>query len=330
MTIEPGTRASARALWYVAPGRAESRIEPLAPPAGGEVAVRTAFTAISRGTESLVYAGAVPAAEHARMRAPHQVGAFPFPVKYGYAAVGTVVSGPPALRGHTVFALAPHQTALVLPESAVHLVPGGVPARRALLAANMETALNALWDGGALPGARIAVVGAGVVGALTAWLAGRLPGAEVTLIDVRPGRAALAGALGLRFALPDGAPRDCDLVFHASASDAGLATALAACGDEACVVEMSWYGDRPVSAPLGEAFHGGRLRLVGSQVGRVAPAMRARWSLRRRLEKALALLADPCLDALLEPDIAFDRLPDALDAVLGPGADVLCQVVAYP
>jgi threonine dehydrogenase-like Zn-dependent dehydrogenase len=330
MDIEQAGGPRAQALWYCAPGRAELRAEPLASPGPDDVLVRTTYSAISRGSESLVFQGAVPQAEHARMRAPAQGGEFPFPVKYGYAAVGTVEAGPADLLGRTVFALQPHQSAFVAPAGSVTPVPPGVPARRAVLAANMETALNALWDGGVLPGSRILVVGAGVVGALTAYLAGRLPGAEVTLVDLRPERAALAAALGLRFALPAQAPGGCDLVFHASASQAGLATALAAAGDEAAIVEMSWYGDRAVSVPLGGAFHGARLRLIGSQVGRVAPAMRARWSHGRRLGKALALLADPRLDALLEPDLAFESLPGALAGLLGPGAGALCQVVAYP
>jgi NADPH:quinone reductase-like Zn-dependent oxidoreductase len=320
----------ARALWYTSPGRAELRPEPLAPPNAGEVLVRTEFTALSRGTESLVFQGAVPQSEYQRMRAPFQGGDFPFPVKYGYAAVGTVIAGPSALQGRAVFALHPHQSAFVLPAGSVVPLPAGLPPRRAILAANMETALNALWDGAALPGSRVVVVGAGVVGALTAYLVSRLPGAEVTLVDVRPERAMLAAALGVAFALPGQAPDGCDLVVHASASEAGLATALAAAGDEASVVELSWYGDRSVSVPLGGAFHSGRLQLVGSQVGRVAPAMRPRWPLDRRLRKALALLDDPRLDALLAPDLSFESLPDVLAGLLGPGAGALCQVVAYP
>ena len=321
---------SARALWYVSAGHAQLREVPLQPPGPDEVLVRTRWSALSRGTESLVFAGAVPEAEWQRMRAPFQEGDFPFPVKYGYAAVGTVLAGPAELCGREVFALHPHQDAFVVPAAAVVPLPEEVPARRAVLAANAETALNALWDGAALPGARIAVIGAGTIGALTAWLAARLPGAEVTLIDVRRSRAALAAALGVAFATPEHTPAHCDLVFHASATDSGLATALAAAGDEATVVELSWYGDRPVSARLGEAFHSGRLRLAASQVGRVAPAMRARWTHRRRLGKALALLADDRVDALLEPDRPFATLPAALPALLAPGADATCAVIAYP
>jgi threonine dehydrogenase-like Zn-dependent dehydrogenase len=329
MSSVPDQPTQARALWYVSAGRAALRAAPLRSPGPGEVLVRTRWSALSRGTESLVFAGAVPASERERMRAPFQEGDFPFPVKYGYAAVGTVVDGPAGLLGRDVFALHPHQDAFVLPADAVVPVPAGVPPRRAVLAANAETALNALWDAAALPGARIAVIGAGTVGALTAWLASRLPGADVTLVDVRASRAPLAAALGVAFAAPDAAPSGCDLVVHASASASGLETALAAAGDESTVVELSWYGDRSVGVRLGGAFHSGRLRIVGSQVGRVAPAMRARWTHRRRLEKALALLADDRLDALLERDRPFATLPDALPALLAPGADATCPVVGY-
>jgi len=330
MSIEPGAASVARSLWYPSAGTAELRSEPLPPLGAGQVRVRADWSALSRGTESLVFHGAVPPSERERMRVPFQGGDFTFPVKYGYATVGTVVDGAPGLCGRSVFVLHPHQTGFVVPEASVVPVPASVPARRAVLAANMETALNALWDGGALPGSRIAVVGGGVVGALTAWLAGRLPGADVTLVDVRPERAALARILGVGFALPDEAPEGCDIVFHASATAAGLATAIAAAGDESSVIELSWYGDRSVPVGLGGSFHSARLRLIGSQVGRVAPAMRARWSLRRRIEKALELLADPRLDALLEPDLPFERLPGELARILGPGGGSLCQVVRYP
>lgn len=326
----PAHKETTRALWFPAAGRAEIRTEPMPRVGVDDVRVRTHYSGISRGTESLVFHGEVPPGEYRRMRAPHQVGVFPFPVKYGYAATGTVTAGPRGLVGREVFALHPHQCDFVLPIDAVVPLPPGVPARRGVLAANMETALNALWDGAALPGSRIAVVGAGTVGAMTAYLAGRLPGAEVTLVDTLPEREALAARLGVMFATPEAAPIGCDLVFHASASDAGLATAFAATGDEATVVEMSWYGDRRVAAPLGGGFHGGRQRLLATQVGRVCPVMRPRWSLRRRLEKALALLVDPRLDGLLEPDLPFDALPAALPSILRRDGTALCQVIAYP
>jgi threonine dehydrogenase-like Zn-dependent dehydrogenase len=322
-------RSEGQALWYVAPGRAEIRPEPVAAPGPDQVQVRALYGAISRGTERLVFAGRVPESEHGRMRAPFMAGAFPFPVKYGYATVGRVEQGPSGLAGRTVFVLYPHQTVFVAPAETVTPVPDAVPPSRAVLAANMETALNGLWDAQPGPGDRIAVVGAGVVGALTARLAARIPGTEVTLVDIDPARAALADKLGLRFAQPAAAPQDCDLVIHASASAAGLATALRLAGTEATVLELSWYGAGETPVPLGGAFHSRRLKLVSSQVGLVAASRRARWDYARRRAAALALLDDPALDALLAPAIAFHDLPARLPAILEPAGGVLCQVISY-
>jgi hypothetical protein len=326
----PTEKETAEALWYSAVGVAELRREPLGPPGSGEVRVRALYSAISRGTERLVYSGRVPASEHERMRAPYMAGSFLFPVKYGYATVGRVELGPAELSGRTVFALHPHQTAFNLPADAVAPIPARVPPRRAVMAANMETALNAVWDAAPGPADRIAVVGAGVVGALVAWLCGRIPGTEVTLVDIEPSRAALARSLGIGFAHAEDAPRDCDLVVHASSTAAGLATALRLAGNEANVLELSWYGDGDIAVPLGGAFHSRRLKLVSSQVGQVATSHRARWTHARRLAAALELLADPSLDALLAPAIDFHDLPERLPRVFAPAAGVLCQVVKYP
>jgi threonine dehydrogenase-like Zn-dependent dehydrogenase len=320
----------AEALWYSAPGQADIRQEALAPPGADEVRVRALFGAVSRGTEALVLAGRVPVSEFERMRAPFMAGNFPFPVKYGYATVGRIESGAEALLGHTVFTLHPHQNFFNIPANAAMVLPDNLPPQRAVLAANMETALNAVWDAAPGPGDRIAIVGAGVVGSLVAYLCGRLPGAEVTLVDINPARAELAQALGVGFARPETANGDCDLVVHASGNMTGLSTALRLAGNEATVLEMSWYGDAQVTAPLGGAFHSRRLRLISSQVGQIAPSHRPRWSHRRRLAAALNLLTDAPLDALLAPPVLFQdlarRLPDILDARNG----ILCQPIAYP
>ncbi|WP_349370019.1 zinc-binding alcohol dehydrogenase [Salinarimonas sp.] len=327
MTDAPAGQA--RALWYASRGRAVLRARPLSPRQNDEVRVETLWSGLSRGTERLVFTGRVPASEYARMRAPRQEGAFPFPVKYGYAAVGIVREGPHELVGRTVFALNPHETVFDAPADFVQPVPDHVPARRAVLAANMETALNALWDGGAGPGDRIVVVGAGVVGALVAALASRLPGAEVTLVDVDLSRRAVAERLGCRFSKPLDAPGNADLVFHTSATSAGLSCALACAGDEATIVEMSWYGEASTRVSLGAAFHSGRLKLVSSQVGRVSESRRGRWSYARRLAKALALLDDDRLDALITEEVAFDDLPEALPRLFAPGAPGLATAIRY-
>lgn len=320
----------AEALWYVGRGRAEIREERLGPLADGRVRVRALYGAISRGTEGIIAAGRVPASEYQRMRGPYMAGTFPFPVKYGYATVGQVEAGPEEMVGRTVFALHPHQTRFDLPADTPVLVPLEVPLSRATLAANMETALNATWDAAPGPSGRIAVVGAGVVGALTGFICARIEGAEVTLVDTNPARADLARALGLNFAPADAPPTDCDTVFHASATAAGLTTALNIAADEATIVELSWYGAGIVSVPLGGAFHSRRLKLISSQVGKVAPSHRATHSNRDRLEAALKLAADERLDALLNPAIGFRELPVQLPDILKPQSGVLCQLVSYP
>jgi NADPH:quinone reductase-like Zn-dependent oxidoreductase len=323
------TAETAQALWYISPGQAEIREEMLSVQLPGEVRVRALFGALSRGTEALVLAGRVPESEFERMRAPFMGGRFPFPVKYGYATVGLVEEGPEEHRGRAVFTLYPHQSHFNIPLSAVVPLPEAVPPRRAVLAANMETALNAIWDAAPSPADRIAIVGAGAVGSLVAFLCARLAGAEVTLVDINERRNELAEKLGVRFATPETAKGDCDLVVHASGSAAGLRTALFLAGEEATVLELSWYGDAPVTVPLGSAFHSRRLRLVSSQVGRVAASHRSRWTHSRRLAAALDLLSDPCLDALLAPDIVFCDLPRRLPDILDPGNGAVCQLISY-
>ena len=320
---------AAQALWYVGPDHAEIRQERLGSLAGGHVRVRTLYSAISRGTEALIAAGRVPESEYQRMRAPFMGGSFPFPVKYGYATVGVVEAGPNALVGRNVFALHPHQTKFDLPVEAVVPLPADVPLLRAVLAANIETALNATWDASPGPSGRIAVVGAGVVGALVGFLCGRIDGAEVTLIDIDPAREALARSLGLTFATPAAAPADCDFVFHCSASAEGLTTALNIAADEATIVELSWYGAGTVAVPLGGAFHSRRLKILSSQVGKVAPSRRAAFTHRQRLEAAIKLCAHPQLDVLLAPAIAFGELPARLADILKPRSGVLCQLISY-
>lgn len=331
--LKPATvidaRAKALALWYIAPRECnlnEAILPALQP---DDCLLTTLWSGVSRGTERLVCEGRVPGSEYKRMRAPFQEGDFPFPVKYGYCAVGRIDTGPPDLRGRIAFCLHPHQDRFVAPRGSLVLVPDAVPPRRAILAANLETALNAHWDAGSGPADKIVIVGGGVLGLLVAWLAARLPGAEVTLVDIEPGRAKLAAMLGFRFALPDAVPHDADIVFHASATAAGLETAIAAAGTEARIVELSWYGEGAVPAALGGAFHARRLQLISSQVGLVSASRRARWNYARRAQAAMALLADDRLDALITEEVAFKDLPRRLPGLLAPGAAGLTAAICY-
>jgi threonine dehydrogenase-like Zn-dependent dehydrogenase len=327
--LEPMAAEDARSFWIAEPCRGEIRVEALRRAEPGDAVVRTLYSGVSRGTETLVFAGAVPASERERMRAPFQGGDFPAPVKYGYNNVGIVESGPVELVGRHVFCLYPHQTRYVVSSAALHVLPDSVPPARAVLAANLETAINGLWDSGPRVGDRIAVVGAGTVGCLVAWLAAHTAGAEVQLVDVDPRKRAIASELGVAFALAGDAARDVDLVVHASGTEAGLELALELAGFEATVLELSWYGARRPAVALGESFHSRRLTLKSSQVGSVAPPQRARWSTARRMQLALRLLAEPRLDALISGESAFEDLPRVLARLASPSEYTLCHRIRY-
>jgi len=325
MTAQP----VATALWITASGRAERRTEPLSPRPEGFVRVRTITSGISRGTESLILRGGVPISEAERMRAPFQHGAFPFPVKYGYAAVGTIIEGPPARIGQTIFCLHPHQDVFDIPADAALPVPADVPPARAVLAPQIETALNATWDAAIGIGATIAIIGSGVIGALIGYLCTRLPATDVTLIDRQPDRRALAEHLGCRFRTADNPPDAvCDVVFHTSGTGDGLDLAIGCAGFEAKLIELSWYGDRPVTIHLGGAFHSRRLTLLSSQVSHVAATHRARWPHRRRLALALALCADPALDRLTDAATPFEQSAQRYGEILSDPA-TMCHRFNY-
>ncbi|MFD9733096.1 zinc-binding alcohol dehydrogenase [Umezawaea sp. NPDC059074] len=319
------TRA-ARALWFTSSGKSEIRPVDLAAPGPDEVLVRTLYSGISRGTETLVLRGGVPENQHAVMRAPFQEGDFPWPVKYGYLNVGVVETGPADLVGRTVFCLYPHQTHYVVPVSAVTPVPDSVPAERAVLAGTVETAVNALWDAAPLIGDRIAVVGGGMVGCSVAAVLAKFPGARVQLVDSDPSRADVASALGVDFALPQDAREGCDLVVHASATEQGLARSLELLVPDGRVVELSWYGDRRISVPFGEFFHSRRLTVRSSQVGTIGRPNR---TYAQRLALSLDLLADPAFDALVTGSTAFDDLPDVLPKLADGSVPALCHRIDY-
>jgi threonine dehydrogenase-like Zn-dependent dehydrogenase len=332
MMVPMTTRRSrtAQAFWLRSPGHGELRTVEVPLPGPDEVLVRTLFSGVSRGTEGVVFRGGVPAGQRTVMRAPFQDGEFPGPVKYGYLNVGVVEAGASALVGCTVFCLYPHQTRYVVPAAAVVPVPDGVPAGRAVLAGAVETAVNALWDAAPLIGDRVSVVGAGMVGCCVAALLARIPGTDTELVDVDPARADVAARLGVRFADPAGAREGRDLVVHASATSAGLTRALELAAAEATVLELSWYGDRAVTVPLGDVFHPRRLVLRSSQVGLVAPARRDRRTPAERLALALDLLRDSAFDALVSGESDFVELPDMMPRLADGRLPALCHRIRYP
>lgn len=316
------------AFWIDSPCSGSIRSSQTIAPQADELQVRALFSGISRGTEALVWQGLVPASEYQRMRAPFQEGNFPGPVKYGYANVGIVEAGPADWVGERVFCLYPHQNRYVIPIAAAHRLPAALPSERAVLAANVETAINALWDLMPAIGERIAVIGAGVVGCLVASLIRAMPGCEVQLIDIKKERAAIAQRLGIEFASPASAWTEADRVVHASASEAGLAQALAMAATNGVVLELSWYGSKPIAMPLGQDFHARRLTLRSSQVGQVPPHLAARWNTHERLNLALTLLAENAhWDGLIDGESGFTELPSIMPEIMaGQG---LCHRIVY-
>ena len=319
----------AHQFWIQSPGHGEIVQTTLGAACEGDVLVAARYSGISRGTESLVFRGDVPPSQYDDMRAPFQEGEFPGPVKYGYSSVGDVVEGPAEWRGRTVFCLFPHQDRYRVPAAAVTPLPAEVPAGRAVLAANMETAVNVAWDARPAVGDRIVVVGGGVVGLLVAWLFRRMVGVDLTVVDVNPARVAVADALGLRCVTEPPVDADADLVVHASGRPEGLVTALSLAGLEATVVEASWYGTREVPLPLGEHFHARRLTLRSSQVGRLPPTRVPRWTHGRRLALALELLGADELDVLISGESRFDELPVVMASLAAEPGDTLCHRIRY-
>ena len=319
----------ATAFWVERPGTGVLRPEEVRDPGPGEVLVRTLYSGISRGTESIVFRGEVPSGEHERMRAPFQEGDFPGPVKYGYLNVGIVEQGSAALRGRAVFSLFPHQSAFVVPESAVARVPEGVPARRAVLAGPVETAVNVLWDAAPLVGDRITVVGAGMIGCAIARLAREIPGVDVMLVDVDRAKAAVCQRLDVEYAHPEEARLDRDIVIEASGSEEGLQFALEATETEGEIIVASWFGDRAVRLHLGADFHSRRLTIRSSQVGMVAPRRRGSRTTRDRLGLALGLLRDPAFDVLLGDTSSWHDLPAVMAAIADGSSPGLCHTIDW-
>ncbi len=322
-----------RQFWIQGPGQGEILRRDLCPRQGHEVLVRARYSAISRGTESLIFRGEVPASQYGEMRAPFQEGSLPSPVKYGYSSVGEVLeagdSAAADLIGQTIFCLYPHQDLYHVRASAVKPLPQDLPPERAVLAANMETAINAVWDGAPSVGDRIIIIGAGVVGLLISWLCRQMPGAEVTAVDLNPSRAAPASRLGVPFSTTAPVEASADVVFHASGRPAGLLSALASAGSGGTVVEVSWFGDQSVCLPLGEAFHSRRLTLKSSQVGQLPPSRAQQWTTGRRIELALGLLRDPTLDVLVTGESDFEDLPEVMSQLSEDPGDELCHRIRY-
>ena len=318
----------ARAFWLAAGGRGLIRAEALPDPPADWCVVKTRFSAVSPGTERLVALGRVPVSLREEMRCPYMGGHFPFPVKYGYSLVGEVVSGPADLRGRAVHVLHPHQDICVVRREDVRPLPAGLPAERATLASNLETAVTAVWDSGAVLGERALVVGFGIVGSLIARLLSLSPGIDLEIVEPRRDRRMLAERMGFK-AFPEPGPGAFDLAFDAGGTPAGLQAAIDRVGVEGRVVAVSWFGARPVPLVLGGSFHSRRKRIVASQVSRIPGFLAPRWDVRRRTELVFRLLDRPEFDLHLSPPIPFSGLPELFRALRRRSPAGLGPLIAY-
>lgn len=334
------THSWAHSFWSSGQASGEIRLQSLAAPGPGEVLIAALHSGISRGSESLVYAGHVPPAVMDTMRAPFQEGDFPGPVKYGYLSVGRIVElGPETVSGvieasglgvgQRVFALFPHQDRYVIPIEAASGIPDGVPSARAVLAGVVETAINAVWDAAPKWGERIAVVGCGLVGASLCALLRDFPLSRLVVIDPHPRAAALAEHLRIEVLTPAEVSGEFDTVLHCSGTEDGLALGLSLLGFEGELIEVSWFGQHSPTVPLGGDFHAKRLTIRASQVSAVALSARQRRSHRDRMELALAELQDPFYDVLLSDHTTLAALPETMAAIASGQLLGWCHVVDY-
>ncbi len=323
------TDRRASAFWTLGDRRGSLHEERLPKVPQGMCLIRTLYSAISPGTERLVFDGRVPQRLKEDMRVPYMDGGFPFPVKYGYSLVGRVVAGSHPWLNKTVHVMHPHQDLCLVRKDDLFEVPDGLPPARATLASNLETAVNALWDAHVQIGDASLVVGFGVIGSLVARLLAMMPEGHVEVYDTDAHKRALAHQLGFRLFDPARSARKFDLAFHTTGTAEGLQGALDHVGFEGRVVELSWYGTQPVNVHLGGSFHTERKTIISSQVSNVAAPQRSRWDCRRRKEFVFQLLSNPVFDHHVSHTVSFAELPEFFPRLAESPASYLSVLVTY-
>lgn len=312
----------ARAVWFAAAHTAELRTEKIPPPGPGEVRVKTIASAISHGTEMLVYRGEVP--RGLDLDLPTLAGSYALPIKFGYATVGRVLdagSGATLAPGDPVFVHHPHQDLFVVSSDLPVRLLDGLDPMSGLFFANAETALGVVHDAQLRLGETAVVFGQGVVGLLVTRLLKLAGAARVLAVDPLEKRRELALEGGADEALsPEDLPdrvfeanggRGADVAVEVSSSGAALQAAVDAVADEGTVVVASWYGTKAVNLSLGGRFHRGRVKLRSSQVGRINPELNPRWDRARRTQTVLRLLPELRLEKLISHRIPLGDAPAA-------------------
>ena len=296
----------ATSLWHTSSSKSILQKEELGQIPRQKVLIQSLYSLISTGTEKLVAKGLVPVSMHQSMRVPAMGGDFIFPIKYGYSLVGKVVSNG-IFKNKIVHLLHPHQDFLIVNKTDFSIVPTEIPAKRAALASNMETALNAIWDSKVSVGDKVLVCGFGMIGGLVARLLSLLPAVEVFIVEKNTFRANQATKMGFMVN-----PKDIinfDYSFHTSGTSTGLQTCIDAVGMEGKIIELSWYGTKSVEVNLGANFHYQRKQIISSQVGHIPFTKSARWNYHRRKQVVWELLKNPVFDAHITNEVAFNESP---------------------
>jgi 2-desacetyl-2-hydroxyethyl bacteriochlorophyllide A dehydrogenase len=321
---------SLRELWFTAPEQVELRTAAAGLLAAGQVRLRALASGISQGTELLLYRGEGPTPFDPSLDA---LGTPTYPRRYGYAWVGEVVESKSAelALGARVFALAPHADEHCLDAVQVRLLPDALPAERAVLAANLETAVNVAWDAGIALGDDVVVIGGGVVGLLAGYAARKSGASRVRLLEPSARRRQAALALGFdQVSSPEQAGGiSADVVIEASGNPACLDLAVRLARDEAIIVVASFYGQRVAPVALGSDFHRRRLSLRASQVSRLPPSRNVRWSFARRFALVTDLLQNAALDGLLDPAVPFAEAPATYARLARAPGDALQTLFSY-
>lgn len=321
--------AEAKALWFRTRGHAEILEERLPRLRPGWCRLHTLFSAISPGTERLVYSGEVPEDLHREMRCPYMGGKFPFPVKYGYSLVGKITEGPEDSIGSVVHVLHPHQDQCIVRTEHTFPIPPQVPPSRATLASNLETAVNAIWDSEVTIGEHALIIGFGAVGSLVARLLSFMSGIKLEIVDANPSKIALAEKMGFKACDPGSVSGNFDLAFHASRSSDGLQLAVDRVGFEGRIIELSWYGTNKISLSLGGTFHSQRKAILSSQVATPSRRQRSRWDHARRRSLVFELLERSEFDSHITHSVPFGGLPDIYNKLKAHPTEGLSYLVKY-
>lgn len=327
------------ALVFSSPGQVEIQQDPALAPRGDQVLVRTHFSAISAGTELMIYRGEFPENMSLDSNLPALSGATDFPLRYGYSAVGEVIalgdSAPSELDRAAVFAFQPHTSHFLARADELLPLPEGLPLESALFLPNMETAVNFLHDGAPRVGERVVVFGQGVVGLLTAALLARIPLGSLVTVDQHSLRREASLELGVHRALKPGelissdTQARADLSYELSGASAALSQAIDVTGFGGRIVLGSWYGTRPVSLNLGGRFHRSRIKLISSQVSTLAPELTARWDKRRRMKTAMDLIQELHPERWITHRFPLESAADAYSLLADHPEQALQVILTY-